>query len=112
MDRPGPIASSEEKPARLDAVAEIRNAGERLKQLLIRYDDLVTRFTDARLPVPDLGGRIDWLNLQVAAAAEHLQELIVLEGDESRPLPFRRRREKPDAPPRQFAARRVVAGRI
>ncbi len=101
----------EEKTTRLDAVAQLRDVGERLKHVLTRYDCLATRLTDGRLPIPDLIGRIDWLNLQLAATADQLQELIVLERQSSRTVPFRRRPAKPRETPQPFVVQHAVAGR-
>jgi hypothetical protein len=111
MESLSPAGGRDEKPDRLDAVAQIRDLGERLKHLLTRYDSLVTRVADARVPVPDLVGRIDWLSLQLAAAAEQIQEIIVLECVGSKTVPFRSSHLKARASPRPFVVHRAVEGR-
>ncbi len=107
-----PVSGSENIPARHDAVAQLRDLGERLKHLLVRYDLMVGRVTDGLAPVADLVGRMDWLNLQLAAAAEQLQEIILLEGESARAVSFARGRAVTRATGRRFVVHRAIEGRV
>ena len=107
-----PAAGREDRPSRHDAVAQLRDIGERLKHLLVRYDRMVTRATDGLDPVHDLIGRMDWLNLQLAAAAEQLQELMMLEDENARAVSFTRRPAVTRAAGRHFVVHRAIEGRI
>lgn len=105
-------AANREKPSTgIDTLAQVRDVGECLKHLLDRYDRLVMRLAGGRSPAPELLGRIDWLNLQLAAAADEMQELIVLEREESRATGSGRAAARPRAAPRPFVVRLVAEGR-
>ena len=107
-----PSAGEVEMPARHDAVAQLRDVGERLKHVLTRYDRLVARVTDGVVPVQDLVGRMDWLNLQLAAAADQLQEIIVLERQNTRAVAFPRGPVPARTPGRPFIVHRTIEGRV
>ncbi len=108
MDLVMPAADRHDARSRYNAIAELRDVGDRLRALLTRYDRLVAGVTDSRLPAPDLAGRLDWLNLQLADAAERLQELIMAEGRAAR---YRSCAPSLEAtwPPSRFATARARA---
>ncbi len=110
MELVSPAGGRKNRPVQHTDVAALRDVGERLKYLLVRYERLVTRVTDGRVPVPDMTGRVDWLNLQIAAAADHLQELIVFGVEGNRAVPFRRDPARSGARHGGLVVRRVVAG--
>ena len=104
-------ARAEKKPKERETIARLREAGETLENLLVRYDRLVARLTGGRPRGSDFLGQIEWLNLQLAAAAEDIQELIVLEPRRSRAVALRRETGGPRAAPRPFVVRRAAEGR-
>ncbi len=97
MELVRPVRGGKDGPARHHAVAELRDVGEQLMYLLVRYEGLVTRITDGRGLAPDLIGRVDWLNLQLAAAADQLQEIILLGSERTRTVPRMRSRARTSA---------------
>ena len=107
-----PVRGREDTRTRGDAIAQLRDVGERLKHVLVRYDRLVTRVTDGPVPAHDLIGRVDWLTLQLAATAEQLQEIIVLEGEHARAVPIKRSPARADATRRRFVVHRFGEGRV
>lgn len=70
--------------ARRNAVAELRDVGERLEYVLGRYGRLVREVSDGTVPVPDLTGRVALLNSHLVFVAETLQEVLVLEHENAR----------------------------
>jgi hypothetical protein len=71
-------------PVRLDAVEQLRDAGDRLEYVLARYSRLVRELADGSVAVPDFSGRVELINGQLVFVAQRLQELIILEHETSR----------------------------
>lgn len=111
MESFSPAGGGKDTAARPDAVSQLRDIGARLRHLVARYDHLVTRVADGRVPTSDLGGRIDWLELQLAAAAEQIQEVIVLQHRSARTVPFRRKPARPGLVSRPLVAEAAIEGR-
>ena len=110
MELFSPAGGRKGSPPTQDAVVQLRDIGARLRHLVARYDHLVTRVTDGGIPTADLGGRIDWLELQLVAAAEQLQEVILLEHRSARTVPFRRRPARPALVSRPLILETAIEG--
>jgi hypothetical protein len=98
MELVTPGGSRRRAIVRQDNVSQLRDLGDRLDYVLVRFGRLVGEVADGTVPVPDFGGRVALLNSQLGFAAERLQDLIVLQ------------REATDATPRT-ASENVLARR-